>query len=125
MNPTDPPKPSFGRQVAAVRQEMVEGPDDEDFTSVQEEVAHMLGLFSHNVEEIIVNDITTMVKNKKLAETDGYVLCLGRFIEHKKAWTAIVQAFRQLGIPIPPAYYDHFSPVSREENQQAQFSTQA
>jgi len=72
------------------------------------QISEILGITAEDMHEIIVADIIGMIEKGYRTALEGYVLCLSRIIDHKKAWKSIVEAFHQKNEKVPSKYYSQF-----------------
>lgn len=71
-------------------------------------VTEALGIANADLEEVIIGDISAMLKKGYYTPLEGYIFCLSRIISHKKAWKCILKAYSDCGQSVPKKYYPHF-----------------
>ena len=81
-----------------------------------EAVKIALGIATKDMEEVIIGDISLFIKADRRQWLDGYIYCLSRIIEHKRAWDYISKAFSSTGEKVPTKYYQQFGQTQQSEN---------
>jgi hypothetical protein len=67
-----------------------------------------------------------MVEHGRTAELNGYVYCMFRVLEKRKAWSYIREAFSAAGQNIPTQYYTLFGYTpGAEHSPEPPFATEA
>ena len=67
-----------------------------------------LGINSIGMVEVIITDISDMIKSGQRYSLDGYILCLSRIISHNTAWECITRAYKIMGETVPKKYQQLF-----------------
>lgn len=71
-------------------------------------ITSAIGIYSEQITSTITSDIEQMIENDLRLQLKGYVFCLSRYISHKKALSAITQAFNNKSEPVPEEYLKLF-----------------
>jgi len=82
-----------------------------------EVVSQVLGITTEDMEEIIISDISAMLQKDYQSALEGYIFCLSRIIDHKRAWGYITQAFSSQGGKVPTKYYKQFGQTQPSETE--------
>lgn len=93
-------------------------PKEAKNTSISPEmVNHALGIVTEDLRDVITGDISAMLKQGGAyrRSIDGYIFCLSRIMDHKKAWDYITEAFRSQGEKVPTKYYQQFGQEQEAE----------
>ncbi len=78
-------------------------------SEIESTLSSLLGITYHNMNDILISDITKMIEDGQKYSLDGYVLCLSRIIKHELAWDCINAAFNKQKEHIPGKYYQLFN----------------
>jgi len=71
-------------------------------------VAEALGLARQDLEEVIVSDISAMIKRDYRRALEGYIFCISRILDHTKSWEYITKAFISCNEKVPERYHQQF-----------------
>lgn len=98
-----------------LRERFTKEPEKDTSDLAQELLKGTFALASEDMAEVVISDISGMLRLDYRKALDGYILCLSRIISHERAWDYISEAFQACGEKVPAKYYERFGRTQESE----------